>query len=299
MYRALQNEKIRAIGTPVGQQLNRASIWLDLALKSSAYASLIGDATNGDRAHTNRFSLTQVEFLGPSGIGKSTFAAKVLRSQTLVQRLATHGIGIMSPSGIHSEFQWIENQSPTLPLELEKLHIAILEAKVRRIAERTGELPFSNTVLVLRDSLRHAYQDIRLRATPDMPLVILEDDGLLHREALHLPQIAADHPDAFRQFISGRIALRFNLPTDRIVEQAASREAQGDYRINYVGRSKEDIAAAVQLSQKRIDELVTLLTSLGVPTLEVDLSRDHPILLGEVEDFIVEMATTSRQKIGS
>lgn len=210
----------------------------------------------------------RLEFLGPSGVGKSTLGAALLADETFAARIRPFG-GLLPSRGISVclKCQGAGGWGTSTHI-LDREYAALLDLKARAVCERgMSALDITKLLRWLMGNLEEDVLLTRHGATG----VVLREDGLLHNfgsEILRrLEEEVPLHP-----LLTRRLVVQLKAPAEIIAERAIERQNRGEERPQYTGRTSSCVVLDIAAVSDRIDRLVARLCDLGVPLLTIDAS---------------------------
>jgi hypothetical protein len=270
---ALRFSPLRVLAEPAA----RGSLLLGRRLTSilAHSAAPVGSS----ETYPGRSGVIRIEFLGPSGIGKTTLSGPLLADRHLRAELRTFG-GLLSTSKAllgTSRDTW---GSPAT--DYDSVYASLLGIKTKQLTEM--QIPINDHAHLLRFFVENLLEDIRLSG-PSSRRVVMREDGLLHNFG---SAICRESDTAgLTGLLQRRIVLRLVAPAEVVARRAMVRQAAGGDRPQYVGKSAAQVEQAVRSALERVDATVEALRSAGVPILDMDVSRDGAPPLASAVDFIL------------
>lgn len=267
--RLLRYSAVRGSLERVAPWLSRAGSFLEHAL-----------ARNGERTGAESFGaahtadpvdgLVLVEFMGPSGVGKSTLGDALLASAEVSVALAPVG-GLIDWRSLDLPRLTSEDVSPPV----DRMYLGLLRRKAKTVLDEAGSADAAAwLVSFFAQNLR---EDLRLAASRASGNV-LRSDGLLHNFGKSILDLERQDAGVLRGIARGRVIVSCTAPPDLIVDRALSRETSGHHRPQYLGRSRREIADRVASAPERTASTIEAFREAGVEVVAVDVS--NPDLAG-------------------
>ncbi|OQA17233.1 MAG: hypothetical protein BWY63_02470 [Chloroflexi bacterium ADurb.Bin360] len=222
-----------------------------------------------ENARSNRGWL--VEFIGPSGIGKTA-----LFDEMVARRKPEHGW--LTPA---ESLCWFDQQPVSAPLHdiYEKLLLLKLqEVSLLAIApsDKYRLLAFFNENLQLDADLNR----LELKA----PVVC--HDGLFHNFSSCLLALDGDDPSGFNRLIQNRAFVHCSASAQLIAERILKRNAGGQARPHHRDLTEQELSVQSAKVLEQNSDLVARLKNAGSPCLDLDMAHETGRNIEAVQHFI-------------
>jgi hypothetical protein len=209
-----------------------------------------------------------VEFIGPSGIGKSWLLHTILqgsapREWRTLQEVARNRQ--IAPRFNHWEVFLLDR----------KLR-AVLATRGIGVVDIYRILPFFFNLLAVDSVLRSEFKTRK----------IVDDDPLFNNYAGAIIELAQRNQAAFAELVSNRAFVFLRSHPERILSNIRARQARGQYRVAVEGVSESDLMATVREQVERFQQLRDLVAVSGNPFIEIELEPSVPGHERPVVEFI-------------
>ena len=229
-----------------------------------------------EKANSGGGRVLIVEFIGPSGVGKSALCRELMRKQDPADRLCTYEELIRRKNRpVHrSDTRDFERYAKLLGLE------------------KLCEGNFSKEVL----SYSHEVVDreVQLEQIEDQESIIVLEEGMVHNFSDALLDLRALDPKEFGLLVRDRVVINCVAPPSTVVSRIRQREAQGHLMSLHVGKSDEELLDLCSEELKNKAELMRNLREFEVPCLDVDMENDVPGNLQKIQSFLQNLAAAWR-----
>jgi len=254
---ALRAQPTRRVAAHAADMLSRLGRQIGAAVATAAQVA----GTPSDHDFDADAPL-RIEFIGPSGVGKSTFAKAVLAE------LRTHCDRRLRPYVLSSERALRRSRGLQIATAHESLYTALLTHKASRIL--ASDQPPQVQAVRLDFMTRNLLEDIRLSCLTNGEVVV-RDDGILHNFGSIVVMLAAESVP-IDAFLSRRIVVACRADPDVVARRVLLRQARGGSRPQYVGLTDVQVQEIVRRSYEAMAGRIELLRARGVPVIEAETS---------------------------
>lgn len=208
-----------------------------------------------------------VEFLGPSGVGKTAVARELLQLSALPLASTADTLKARDAQRHH------------LPAEVRDAYRHLLQLKTEEALRNPPDVP---ALRVLTFHLTVATQDLRILTASPPGTTVLRDEGFLHNFAGELLHCFKNGPD-MSALLARRSAVLFNATEEVIFHRVKTRRAE---REPHAGMTDEQLAASIRKKNRRARKLAAALKARGVPVLTLNAAGPADELAPHVEKFL-------------
>ena len=267
--RLLRYSAVRGSLERVAPWFSRAGFFLEHALARDderRRAESFGAAHTADPVD----GLVLVEFMGPSGVGKSTLENALLASDEVSVVLAPVG-GLIDWTSLDLPRLTSEDVSPPV----DRMYLELLRRKTKTVLDEAGSADYAASLMkFLAKNLREDLRLVASRASGN----VLRSEGLLHNFGKDMLDMERQGAGELRRIVGERVIVSCTAPPDLVVDRALSREIAGGHRAHYFGRSRREIADRVASALERTASTIEAFREAGVEVVAVDVS--NPDLAG-------------------
>lgn len=208
--------------------------------------------------------LVYVEFIGPSGVGKSTLANALIASDEVSVALAPVG-GLIDWTSLELPRLRPADVSPIL----DEMYLEILNRKMTTVLkEESSADAVAGLMKFFAGNLR---EDLRL-ASSKASGNVLRGDGLLHNFGRIVLELGRQDDRIVRRVAKERVIVSCTAPLDLITDRVISRETAGGSRPQYLGRSRQEVNEHVAASLLRLESTVEAFRQWNAVVIEADIS---------------------------
>jgi hypothetical protein len=216
-----------------------------------------------------------VEFIGPSGIGKSRLLVQILAVAKARNWSAMH------EAISHREFAPRLDRWESFLLE-RKLR-TVIATKGITVVEIYGILPFYFRKVVTDSTLRSEFAVRNF----------VDDDPFFHNFGGELVELFRLDPAAFSGFVRNRAFVFLRGAPERILRNVRDRQARGEYRVATARVPDTELLETIGGRLARQRALRDLVSSVGSPCVEIDYDYSTNGCERPVLEFIDRVFTTA------
>lgn len=268
---------IRKVLNAVGLELHRLPS-KSAVTKPSIVPSLTDDGEDETRG-TQLFPFI-IEFIGPSGVGKTTLCKELLRTRGAGDRWRSASEALRYGGGERSEDDTVN-----------KKYEQLLQLKLEQVC--TMNSPYAIRFEVLSYFHRVVVQEKEFNRELAKADVVL-DEGICHNFMEELLKLHELDPVSLAALIAKRIVINCVGNPSNVVARIRSREAQGRLMALHREKDNDELLAMIKLEMEQKKELVRVLREFHVPCLEVDVSKALHHNVREIRAFLHEHDRTLR-----
>lgn len=220
-----------------------------------------------------------VEFVGPSGVGKSTLFDIMLAGRKPED-------GWLTPAESLRVFK-----PQAFPVQLDDTYERLLWLKLREVSQSNHApsvkyelLAFFNGNLRLDASLSR----LELKAP------VVHHDGLLHNFSPCFALLRKDDPIGFSRLIKNRAIVHCFAPAQLIADRILKRNDEGYARPQHRNLSEQELIEQSTVVLQRESGLVALLKEEGAPCLELNLAHEPDQNIEAIQRFIDSLGVYGR-----
>lgn len=215
-----------------------------------------------------------VEFVGPSGVGKST--------------LFNYFLSQYGPTG--NCRHWRDARKHLRPKRtvtpgLLDAYDFLLRKKIVDLQTRDVD---EHTKARLEEFFRGNLDEDRWLSKSPARGIFLREDGIFHNFTAELLAVSNTHLEALTK---GRAFVHIDARANVIVSRVMRRESQGGSRPQYAGKTREEVAAEVNDGKERKSALVDRLVKAGHKVLNIDASNLIEEQALTLDNFAKELKT--------
>lgn len=251
--------------------LERVAPWLSRAGSFLEHALLLHEeqrrAESVDTAHTPHrvAGLVYVEFMGPSGVGKSTLGSALIASDEVSVALAPVG-GLIDWTSLELPRLMPEDVSPIL----DETYLEILNRKTTTVLNEWSSADAA--ALLMEFFAANLREDLRI-AVLGASVNVLRSEGLLHNFGGSILEAGRQDDRFLRRVAKERVIVSCTAPPDVITDRVLSREVAGRHRPQYLGRSRREVNEHVAASLVRLESTVEAFRQWDAVVIEADISE--------------------------
>lgn len=213
-----------------------------------------------------------IEFIGPSGVGKTTLFSEVIKKRktsdnwTFVKELIP------------------TIQSSNIKEYSDEVHLNILTKRINNIT--TQPFDYIDKIGLLKFYTNNIYEDIIITSENRNYTVIFED-GIFHNFEDELLDLHEDNLKDFKLLAENRAMVQCFTTKEQITKQINLRlQTTNAIRPVHKGKTKEALIEEQFKALKRNEEFTNKLMDLGIPVLKIDTSKNLQDNAKTVSGFI-------------
>ena len=222
----------------------------------------------------------RIEFLGPSGIGKTTLSEELVRRRrksdrwVLARELAVGG----------------QNMTVSRDVELDEHYASLLELTIQSVAAKP--IPVATKYWLLSFLHHNLMIDWHLSRFGGCDPIVVED-GILHNFSPAIRALAERHDnDNLDVLLRNRAVVYCYGSTDLLVERIEKRSREGRSRPQHEEKSSRELCEQSSRVISGTANVLALLRNYGLPCIELDMADALHENAERIRTFIQEVADT-------
>lgn len=216
----------------------------------------------------------KIEFVGPSGVGKTTLFKKLLQGRGREDEWISLDEFLSTCSNRN-----INNTTR------DESYDSLLEYKTKNVLQKKSYAIFTQLGL-----LSFFYQNLKkdiFLSQINKDCKVVWDDGIIHNFSTELISLAKEDERLFSAFINNLAVVYCYASEDFITKNILKRQQEkGQTRPQHIGLGSEQLNSSNQHSSKIKLETVKLLKKHSVPVLEVNMAADAAENVKKIRAFI-------------
>lgn len=216
-----------------------------------------------------------VEFLGPSGVGKTTLHDALVHQRDV-------GDGWVTVEEYLSHHDEVGRDG----VSLDVTHRMLLEWKLRSVSE--AEIPVQDKYQVLDFFHRNLLVDLRINA-PDVKACVVWHDGLLHNFSDELRELLQHYPADFGALVRNRAVVHCHSTPEQVAAHIMQRQRDGHIRPQHKGLGETALVAYSAEGLATNAGFVRRLSEHSLACLEVDTADDISENVQRVREFVISL----------
>lgn len=216
-----------------------------------------------------------VDFIGASGIGKTTLLNKLMSFRDESFRFLNF-----------SEFQKYFAEKPINKVELPNAFLELLALKYEAV--HSGDYSIENKIK-LHHFFHNTLKKVWFGLSANGGSTIVYDESLFHNFADVLPVLERKSPEYFQEMLTHRIFVNITSNPETILNQISGRiNDENDIRSHHKNKTMNEIAEIQNEYLGHQSRVFDLLKKYNAPVLEIDAGSDLYSNAKEVQRFIVD-----------
>lgn len=234
--------------------------------------------TLGSTPKLKRFSICKrinkpvyIEFVGASGVGKSTMYKKISKGY------CNNWLDILHFEELYSDkIADLINELPSYYNELAKSRFDYVSNGTDSYIEKLNALRTGYNIL-MRDGLLHLL---------NKESVVVSDEGLLQFYSKGVINLERYNKKDFLKLIKNRKIVYCYAPADVIVERIIERQSKlGHLWFKHKGKSRETLLEVVNDNNKRINLMISIVENY-IPVLRINTNEQDSVNINLIQSFI-------------
>lgn len=223
----------------------------------------------------NQIENKVVEFMGISGVGKTTLCNYYLDS-----REKDFDDKIITPSEVQS-FCNISS------IEISGIYDKLLSMWFEDLATKFSYFPGNKKFVMIRYFRSILAEDAKLACCFNNKIIVL-DGGLFHNFSLKLMKLIDDKE--IRELLKNKAIIYCWASPDFIFNNVKHRAQTGEVNLFHQRLNDEELYNFISKSLENRRRAVIEFEKFGIPVLKVNTEQDQDYNSGKIDDFIVQLA---------
>ncbi len=224
----------------------------------------------------NPGSPLKVEFIGPSGVGKSTIIKEMALQKTKDEKWVVAG-----------ELTNRYEKSDSLALSA---YDVLLGIHTEQMMVRAA--PLRKKIVLLRYYLKLVSEEELINRVAGNNTVVFHE-GLFHNGGASIIELEKTHSDVFIKIIRNKAIVNCTADPETIVKYIRNRQKQGARRTMLEGYSDRELMEKAQNALNKKKELVELLKNYKIPCLEINTTESITKNARKIRSFIKQISASA------
>jgi len=215
-----------------------------------------------------------IEFIGPSGVGKTTLFKKM-------KELNKNNSWI----GIKEYYKFKANKGKYN--RDFKLYESLIDYKIKNISQ--ADFDAYKKLRLLSFFYKKLKEELFARSTNDEFAIVLED-GIFHNFTPEFIRLSEEKSDSFKRLLQKRAFVFLHAPPEYNARNILKRKKEtGAIRPQHEKLNNEELISRQTQVLRTKQKLITIIDTFEIPILKIDTSEDLMINAQKINGFIEEL----------
>lgn len=219
----------------------------------------------------------KVEFIGPSGVGKSTIIKEMVLQKTKDEKWVVAG-------ELTNRYEKSDNIACKIYDDLLKIHTEQMMSR--------PTTPLRKKITLLRYYLKLVSEEELINMVAGNNTVVFHE-GLFHNGGSSIIELEKTHPDVFLKIIRNKAIVNCTADPETIVKYVRNRQKQGTRRSMLEGYNDRELMEKAQSALNKKKELVELLQNHQIPCLEINTTESIAQNAHKIRSFLKQISASA------